>query len=57
MFYVIDPANKKMSIVLQSKKQKDVDPTFNLDDTPPFTINPPRPREAELVDDDNYAVR
>ena len=57
VFYVTDLANKKMSIVLQSKKQKDVDPTFNLDDTPPFTINPPRPHEAELVDDDHYAVR
>ena len=57
VFYVTDPANKKMSIVLQSKKQKDGDPTFNLDDIPPFTLNPPRPREAKLVDDYHYAVR
>ena len=57
VFYVTDPANKKISIVLQSKKQKHGDPTFNLDDTPPFTINPPTTSEVELVDDEEYAVR
>ena len=46
-----------MSIVLKSKKQKYGDPTFNLDDTPPFTTTTPRTNEVELVDDDEYAVR
>ena len=57
VFYVTDPANKNMSIVLQSKKQKYGDPTFNLDDTPPLTTNPPIGSEVELVDDEDYSAR
>ena len=57
MFYVTDPANKKMSIVLQSKKQKYGEESFDLDDTPPFSTNPHTTREVELVDDDEDVAR
>ena len=58
VFYVTDPENKKLSIILQSKKQKDGDPILNLDDTPPFTTNPPIASEVlAFVDDEDYAAR
>ena len=57
MFYVTDPANKQMSIVLQSKTQKYDEESFNLADTPPFTTNPRTTRKVELIDDKEYAVR
>jgi hypothetical protein len=57
VFYITDPANKKMFIVLQSKKQKYGEESLNLDDTLPFSTNPPTTREVELVDDEEYAAR
>ena len=57
VFYVTDPANNKISIVLQSKKQTYGEESLNLDDTLPFTTNPPITREVELVDDEEYAPR
>ena len=58
VFYVTNPENKKLFIVLQRKKQKDGDPILNLDDTPPFTTNPPIASEVlDFVDDEDYAAR
>ena len=58
VFYVTDPENKKLSIVLQRKKQKDGDLIVNFDNTPPFTTNPPIASEVlKFVDDEDYAAR
>ena len=59
VFYVTDPANKQLSIVLQGKKQRDCAPTLDLDDEiPPLSPIPPSPCELEsIVDDDQFAAR
>ena len=57
MYYVTNPANKKLSFVLQGKKQKHTEPTLNLDDTLPLTIHPSSTIIEEVMDDDNFAAR
>ena len=60
VFFVPDLEKKKLSIMLQGKRQgvggDDGDLELNLDETPPFTATRPKAVELDLVDDD-YAVR